>query len=220
MIITSGEMTLEDGPARRSLRRHRQNFIVDFPSLKNGRSMECDAVLESAYCIWLEHDPQVVKYYTQPHTFTWVDDGQPYRYTPDFFVVLAHGDSYFTEVKYDFSKQRPRRLDKLDSFNFLCSREGWTFRRRDQQSITGPTTYQTLKALYSRLRPYNEQQQMYFYHYLHQREWPTTLGDLVQDSSAPDIATLCYNLFTGRLIADLSQRLTLELLVDRAPPHE
>lgn len=220
MIITSKQMNLDDGPARQSSRRRRQNFIVDFPSLKNGHSMVCDAVLESAYCIWLEHDRQVAKYYTQPHTFTWVDDGQHYRYTPDFLVVLADGASYFTEVKQDFSKQRPRRLAKLDSFHALCFREGWSFRRRDQLSITGPTTYQTLKALYSRLRPYNEQQQMYFYHYVHQREWPTTLGDLVQDSSAPNIATICYNLFTGQLMADLSQRLTLDLLVNRAPSHE
>ncbi|WP_349735977.1 TnsA endonuclease N-terminal domain-containing protein [Pseudomonas jessenii] len=220
MIITSGEMKLEDGPARTCIRRRRQNFIVDFPSLKNGRSMQCEAVLESAYCIWLEHDPQVVKYYTQPHTFTWVDDGQLYRYTPDFFVVLTHGDGYFTEVKHDFGKQRARRLAKLDSFHTLCFREGWVFQRRDEQSITGSTMFQTLKALYSRLRPYNEQQQMYFYHYLYQREWPTTLGDLVQDSAAPDTATICFNLFTGRLIADLNQRLTLDLVVDRAPPHE
>lgn len=64
MIITSGEMKLKDGLARRSLPRRHQKFIIDFPSLKNGRSMERDAVLESAYCIWLEHDPQVVKHYT------------------------------------------------------------------------------------------------------------------------------------------------------------
>ncbi|MFJ2693976.1 TnsA endonuclease N-terminal domain-containing protein [Pseudomonas sp. NPDC087336] len=220
MIITSGEMKLEDGPVRSSLRRRRQNFIVDFPSMKNGRSMQCDAVLESAYCIWLEHDPQVVKYYTQPHTFIWVDDSQPYRYTPDFYVVLTCGDGYFTEVKHDFGKQRARRLAKLDSFHALCFKEGWAFQRRDEQSITGSTMFQTLKALYSRLRPYNEQQQMYFYHYLHQRAWPTTLGDLLQDSAAPDTATICFNLFTGRLMADLSQRLTLDLVVDRVLPHE
>lgn len=220
MIITSGEMKLEDGPVRSCIRRRRQNFIVDFPSLKNGRSMQCDAVLESAFCIWLEHDPQVVKYYTQPHTFTWVDDGQPYRYTPDFYVVLTRGDGYFTEVKHDFGKQRARRLAKLDSFHALCFQEGWTFQRRDEQSITGSTMFQTLKALYSRLRPYDEQQQMYFYHYLHQREWPTTLGALLQDSAAPDTATICFNLFTGQLMADLSQRLTLDLVVDRALPHE
>ncbi|WP_460068450.1 Tn7 transposase TnsA N-terminal domain-containing protein [Pseudomonas sp. S1_A06] len=220
MIITSGEMKLEDGPARRWPRRRHQNFIVDFPSLKNGHSMECDAVLESAYCIWLEHDPHVVKYYTQPHTFTWVDDGQRYRYTPDFLVILEQGDSYFTEVKHDFSTQRPRCLAKLDSFNALCFREGWTFQRRDRQSITGPSQFHTLKALYSRSRPYNEQRQMYFYHYLQQRDWPATLGDLVQDRDAPDIGTICYNLFKGRLVADLTQRLTLDLIVDRVQPHE
>jgi hypothetical protein len=38
MIITSKKMNLDDGPARQSSRRRRQNFIVDFPSLKNGSS--------------------------------------------------------------------------------------------------------------------------------------------------------------------------------------
>jgi hypothetical protein len=210
MIITSKEIHLEDGPARKSIRRRRQNFIVDFPSLKNGHSMACDGVLESAYCIWLEHDAQVVKYYTQPHTFTWIDDGQRYRYTPDFLVVLAHGDSYFTEVKYDFSKQRQSRLAKLESFHAL---------RLDQKCITGSTMFHTLQALYSRLRPVNERQQEYFFHYLNQHEWPTTLGDLLEDSTAPDIGTICHNLFTGGLIADLTERLTLDLVVDRPPAY-
>ncbi|MFW0755912.1 Tn7 transposase TnsA N-terminal domain-containing protein [Pseudomonas sp. H11T01] len=220
MIITSGKINLDDGPARKSIRRRRQNFISVFPSLKNGHSMECDAVLESAYCIWLEYDAQVVKYYTQPHTFTWFDDDQQYVYTPDFLVVLTHGDSYFTEVKYDLNKQRLSRLDKMDSFNALCIQEGWAFHRCDQQSITGSPKFQTLKDLYSRIRPYNEQQQMYFFHYLQKRSWPTTLGDLMQDRAAPDIGTICYNLFTGRLIADLTQRLTLDLVVNPALSHE
>ncbi|WP_454834588.1 TnsA endonuclease N-terminal domain-containing protein [Pseudomonas lini] len=219
MIITSKEMSLDDGPTRHSSPRRRQNFIVDFPSLKNGHSMECDSVLESAYCIWLEHAPQVVRYYTHPHTFTWIDEGQRYRYTPDFLVVLTHGDSYFTEVKQDFTKQRQSRLAKLESFHALCFQEGWTFKRRDQQRITGSTMFHTLQALYSRSSTYNEQQQMYFYHYLQQRVWPTTLGDLVQDSAAPDTGTICYNLFTKQLIADLTQRLTLDLMVNWAPSH-
>ncbi|BFT64334.1 hypothetical protein PMm318_A50930 [Pseudomonas moorei] len=128
--------------------------------------MECDGVLESAYCIWLEHDARVVKYYTQPHTFTWIDNGQRYRYTPDFLVVLEHGDSYFTEVKYDFSKQRESRLAKLESFHALCDQEGWHFKLLDQKRIIGSTMFHTLQALYSRLRPIDAQQQEYFFHYL------------------------------------------------------
>lgn len=219
MIITSKAINLDEGPSRHSPRRRRQNFIVHFPSLKNGRSMECESVLESAYCIWLEHAPQVVKYYTQPHTFTWIDDGYRYRYTPDFLVVLTHGDSHFTEVKLDFTKQRQSRLATLDSFHALCFQEGWTFKRRDQQHITGSTMFHTLQALYSRSSTYNEQRQEYFYHYLQQCTWPKTLGELIHDSAAPDTGTICYNLFTRRLKADLTQRLTLDLLVDWEPPH-
>ncbi len=214
MIITSGEMKLDDGPARQWARRRHQNFIVDFPSVKNGASLECDSVLESAYCIWLEHDRQVVKYYTQPHTFTWIDDGERYRYTPDFLVVLTQGDSYFAEVKHDFSTRREEWLAKLDSFSALCSREGWGFRRLDRRSITGPRQFSTLKALYSRIRPYNDQRQMYFHDYLQHHQWPTTLGQLLQDPDAPDTGTICYNLFTGLLAADLSQPLTLDLSID------
>jgi hypothetical protein len=66
---------------------------------------------------------------------------------------------------------------------------------------------------------HNEQRQMHFYHYAQQRVWPTTLGELVQDSTAPDTGTICYNLFTKQLIADLTQRLTLDLVVDWAPSH-
>lgn len=219
MIITSKAINLEDGPVPPCFKRRRQNFLVDFPSRKNGHSMECHSVLEAAYCIWLEYAPEVVRYYTQPHTFSWIDTGQRYRYTPDFFVVLMHGDSYFTEVKHDFTKQRESRLAKLDSFHALCLQEGWSFQRRDQQQITGSTMFHTLQALYSRTSTHNEQRQMYFYHYLQQHMWPTTLGDLLQDSAAPDTGTICYNLFTGRLIADLTQRLTLDLMIDRVPSH-
>jgi hypothetical protein len=220
MIITSKAMNLDDGPVRSCFQRRRQNFLVDFPSRKNGHSMECHSVLESAYCIWLEFAPRVVRYYTQPHTFTWIDAEQRYRYTPDFLVVLTHGENYFTEIKHDFTKQRQSLLTKLESFHALCFQEGWSFKRRDQQRLTGSTMFHTLQALYSRSSTFNEQRQMYFYHYLQQRVWPTTLGDLVQDSAAPDIGTICYNLFTGRLTADLTQRLTLDLMVDWAPSHE
>jgi hypothetical protein len=220
MIITSKEMNLENGPARCSPRRRRQNFIVDFPSLKNRHSVECDSILESAYCIWLEHDPTVAKYYAQPHTFTWTDETQRYRYTPDFLVVLTNGDSYFSEVKLDFTKQRTSRLATLESFRALCFQEGWTLTCHDQRSLTGPPSFHNLQVLYSRSSTWNEQRQMHFYHYVQHRPWPTTLGDLVQDSAAPTIGTICYNLFTGQLSADLSQPLTLHLMVDWKAPHE
>ncbi len=219
MVILSKPMNLEESPVRRPPKRRRQNFIVDFPSLKNGKSMECEAVLESSYCIWLEYCPQVMKYYTQPHTFQWKDGNQRYRYTPDFFIVNKDGDGCFAEVKYDFSKQRSNLLEKLHSFHLLCLLEGWRFERHDQQSITGPALFQTLKELYSRSRSPNEQQQMQFNYYLRQRIWPTTLGKLLEDDAAPDFSIICYNVFTGRLTANLTQKLTPSLVVDWRPEH-
>lgn len=56
MIITSKEMNLDDEPVRQSSRPRRQHFIVDFLSRKNGHSMVCHSVLESAYCIWLTNE--------------------------------------------------------------------------------------------------------------------------------------------------------------------
>lgn len=219
MIITSKSMNLDECPVRHSPHRRRQNFIVSFPSLKNGRSMECESVLESAYCIWLEYFPNVLKYYTQPHTFIWIDETQRYHYTPDFFVILKNGQNFFCEVKHDFTTQRVSRLDKLESFHRLCKQEGWIFHRHDQRSITASPTFQSIKTLYSRSRYVNEQQEMHFRNYSRARSWPTTLGELTNDKTAPDVSTICYYLFTKRLIADLTQRITLSLRVDWENNH-
>lgn len=219
MIITSKPMSLENSPVRHPPKRRRQNFIVNFPSLKNGRSIECEAILESAYCIWLEYSPQVLSYYAQPHTFTWIDDDQLYRYTPDFFVLMKGGEGYFTEVKYDFTKQRPSRLSKLESFHQLCLQEGWIFERHDNFSITGSTSFRTLRALYSRCRKSTIEQQNHFYYYVCQRSWPIPLGDLIQDTAAPPPSTIFYNIFVGRLVADLTQSLSPGLLIDWRPGH-
>ncbi|MXI46106.1 hypothetical protein GRW89_06255 [Pseudomonas moraviensis] len=219
MIITSKPMILENSPVRQSLPRRRQNFIVNFPSLKNGRSIECEAILESSYCIWLEYYPQVLRYYAQPHTFTWIDDNQLYRYTPDFLVITNDGGSYFTEVKYDFTKQCLNRIIKLESFNNLCIQEGWSFQQHDKLSITGSPEFMTLKAVYSRCRNSSDQQQAHFCYYIRQRSWPATLGELIQDNAAPHASTIFYNILLGRLVVDLTQKLTPSLLIDWRPEH-
>jgi len=219
MIITSKSMNLDESPVRQPPRRRRQNFIVNFPSLKNGRSIECESVLESSYCIWLEYLPSVISYYTQPHTFTWVDESKRYHYTPDFFVLLENDESYFSEVKHDFAKQRQSRLDKLASFQRLCMQEGWTFHRQNQENLTSSSLFQSIKTLYSRSRHVDEQQELHFRNYSRNRIWPTTLGELIADKAGPNDSTIYYYLFTKRLTADLTQRITLSLRVDWTPSH-
>jgi TnsA-like endonuclease N terminal len=61
--------------------------IGKFPSLKNGRAVWYESLLERDFMFLLEIDPDVVSYKEQPTTIRFRAGDDIYTYTPDFLVV-------------------------------------------------------------------------------------------------------------------------------------
>ncbi|SFU96738.1 MULTISPECIES: hypothetical protein [unclassified Methylobacterium] len=95
------------GPRYRRLRRRlvtgrRDTFTGFRPSMKTGRMVAYESLLERTAAILLEEARQVDDYLEQPAPEPWDDGGEPHRYTADFGALTASGVVY-VEVK-------PRRL--------------------------------------------------------------------------------------------------------------
>lgn len=70
-----------------------------FPSRKNGRMVHHEGLLELDAIYLFETSPRVVRYREQPPTIHYPDGAKLRRYTPDFELLLATGDTVLIEVK-------------------------------------------------------------------------------------------------------------------------
>jgi hypothetical protein len=152
MIITSKPLNLEKSQVQWPRQRRCQNFIINPPPLKSDRSIECEAVLKSAYCASLKCYLKVVQYDTQPHSITLIDNGRLHHYTPAINALNESGDGYFTDVKYDLNSQCSNHLSNLESF-YLFFLQEWTSEQHYKQSTIVAARYIILKVVYSRFKP-------------------------------------------------------------------
>lgn len=73
--------------------------IGKFPSLKVGRNVWWESLLERDYIHLLEFDPDVTKYEEQPIRVAYPLEGRACHYTPDFLVERRDGRRIIVEVK-------------------------------------------------------------------------------------------------------------------------
>jgi len=64
--------------------------IGKFVSVRTGRTLMTDSVLEMDHLYWLDSDPEVRDFTTHPFTLSYVADGKLRRYTPDVLVDRGH----------------------------------------------------------------------------------------------------------------------------------
>ncbi|MDO8909522.1 MAG: Tn7 transposase TnsA N-terminal domain-containing protein [Pseudohongiella sp.] len=103
-------------PARK-LKKSSVKNIVRFPSTKSnlGETILVESILESKYCLHLEFNENVTRYYPQPQTFRITDDLGHVTYTPDFEVHYRDGTQGYVEVK-------PLRYATSEEFTQLFAR--------------------------------------------------------------------------------------------------
>ena len=85
--------------AREPISRSRGQMRGKFPSIKAGRMIHCESLLELDLAVVLEFSKAIVRYREQPLTAHYVFDGRIRRYTPDFEITLASGETMLIEVK-------------------------------------------------------------------------------------------------------------------------
>lgn len=92
---------------RKVISRRSWHFRGFFPSLKNGKSIPFESILESGFLHLLELSPLVISYEVQPMRTSFLVEGVPTTYVPDVLVHLADGRSVICEVKpYQFLNRK------------------------------------------------------------------------------------------------------------------
>ncbi|MBS7596908.1 TnsA endonuclease N-terminal domain-containing protein [Pseudomonas sp. RC2C2] len=121
--------------------------LVFFPSRKNHQSIICNSLVESDYCIFLEWDPKVLKYASQPGDLEVCINGRQSVYRPDFFVE-TRDSQYFCEVKNDFTQISDRVKAKTMAAEKLITEMGYGMAYADRLSIRAGWKFKNLAFLY------------------------------------------------------------------------
>ncbi|MYM84128.1 transposase [Duganella sp. FT50W] len=94
-----------------------------FPSRKTGRMVHHEGMLELDAIYHFETSPLVAQYTEQPQTVHYADGPTLRRYTPDFELKLANGESILVEVKPHKFAYEPDTKSKLDKVTKHFERE-------------------------------------------------------------------------------------------------
>lgn len=85
-------------------------WIGKFPSLKLGRMVGYQSLIERDFIYLLDFDVAVTSYAEQPLTLHYKDGGKQRRYTPDFSLT-RNGQTYLVECKHhEFTQPEKNRL--------------------------------------------------------------------------------------------------------------
>lgn len=129
-----------------------RNSIGRFPSLKMGRMIAFESLLERDFIYLLDYDARVERFEEQPLTIEYQHDDQTRHYTPDFQVVGA-GQQVIVECKPERFVETPDNQRKFAVARAWCATRGWEFRVVTDQQIRAGHRLSNIKRLtqYARL---------------------------------------------------------------------
>ncbi len=114
-------------PVRKPTNRYSgSHMLVSFPSVKVGRPVSCESLLEADAVELLEADPTVDWYEEQPLTIEYLHEGRMRRFTPDLLArkVTAH---LLIECKPAIWVENPANQRKFAAARVWCAERGWEF---------------------------------------------------------------------------------------------
>jgi len=118
-----------------------------FPSLKLGRMVQFESLLELDFIHLLEYDPTVTRYEEQPLTIEYQYGKKTLRYTPDFHVV--HSETHtLVECKPDKFVDTDENRRKFSAAEAWCAERDWRFQVATAATIRGGNRLQNIKFLY------------------------------------------------------------------------
>lgn len=204
-------------PARDIPNYHGQpNRIGWYASTKAGAHLRFESGLERLRMQFLDFDPGVTTFTSQPFTLEWTEDGKVYRYTPDLLIVRAGRPRVVEDVKparfhgspklqRAFSAVREALAPTGVEFNLWAPPE--TTLVRNVQYLAGyrhqPAGLTTsLKGILAALR-----------------QRPHTLAELAERTGPPALTrpVIYHLIWARRITADLTQPLSNRTLLTRAP---
>lgn len=102
------------------------NIIGRFPSLKVGRMVSFESLIERDFIYWLEYEPGVSWFEEQPLTLTYQEEQRSLSYTPDFHVVTPKGH-LLVECKPEQFVNSSTNQQKFAAAEAWCVSQGWRF---------------------------------------------------------------------------------------------
>lgn len=156
------------------------NIIGHYPSLKLGRMVAFESLLERDFVYLLDYEPAVMDFSEQPLTIRYVHENQPRRYTPDF-QVLSHGHTWLCECKPAARVAEPRNQVKFAAARTWCQEQGWTFRVVTDVQLAANARVTNIKLLAQFARyPLNPAVQGRILAVLAERAHPLTIAEVMQ----------------------------------------
>ena len=128
------------------------NIIGQFPSLKMGRMIAFESLLERDFIYLLDYDPHVEWYEEQPLMIEYQHETQCRHYTPDFHLVMA-GRDVLVECKPEHFVETEENQRKFVAARAWCEQRGWEFQVVTDQQVRSGFRLQNIKRLtpYARL---------------------------------------------------------------------
>lgn len=130
------------------------NIIGKFPSLKMGRMIAFESLIERDFIYLLEYAADVQSFAEQPLTLEYPDGTKIRHYTPDFHVVRA-GRHELIECKPDKFVGTEDNQRKFEAAREWCRWRNWGFRVVTGEELRKGKRLENVKLLtqYARHRP-------------------------------------------------------------------
>jgi hypothetical protein len=122
------------------------NIIGRFPSIKMGRMIAFESLLERDFIYLLDHDPAVDWFEEQPLRIEYLYDGKRLQYTPDFHVIKGD-EQVLVECKPARFVETEENRRKFAVGREWCEEQGWSFQLVTDQKIRRGFRLQNIKLL-------------------------------------------------------------------------
>lgn len=199
--------------AREITNRGTKKNIGKFPSLKMGRIIWYESLLERDYIYLLEFDSDVVAYYEQPCRIHYIYQGKSHCYTPDLHV-LKNDRRLIVEVKPE-----KKVYDEKNALLFLiasqiCREQDYELVVVTDEMIRGQRLT-NIKLLYKYARTQIFPQHQILCQKFFASAEEAALGEFIQffASQNTELQVVYAFIYWGVIVVDLKQPISLNSIV-------
>jgi len=122
-------------PKRQVVKRANIKRVGYFPSVKMGKTIAFESLLEEKQIFMLEYDPTVTAFYEQPLKIDYFNNGRRKSYYPDFAVVYSDKPIEIIEVKPSKKLSDPKLLSKFEAGSYFCQANDYQFKIVTEKDI-------------------------------------------------------------------------------------
>lgn len=143
----------KDGRARKVITRSGRGYRGKFPSLKLGRLVHWESLVERDLILHLEYDPDIEHYQEQPCVIDYYDDkGKSRKYYPDFLVRRVDDSEALLEAKPAAKVRSPKLRAKLAAIALRMEEKNHQFRVMTDTEIRRQPRFDNLSRIHDAVR--------------------------------------------------------------------